>query len=133
MATALIAATAVAVVLAAMSALWPVEYERTALLVEHPLALPGGEAVQGFFTVASNIAYFGFQLMFAVCLLVRMVVADAEQSRQLWWFVGAAALSVVAMVLSVTSGARRSAVCSSSRSCRWRPGSRWSSRPTRRC
>jgi signal transduction histidine kinase len=97
-----IAATAVAGVLAAMSALWPVEYGRTALLVEHPLALPGGEALQDFFTVTSNVAYFGFQLMFAVCLLARMVRADADQSRQLWWFVGAGALSVVVMVLSIT-------------------------------
>ena len=96
-----IAATAVAIVLAAMSALWPVEYERTALLVQHPLAVPGAEAVQGFFTVASNIAYFGFQLMWALCLLIRMVRADAAQSRQLWWFVGAAALSVVVMALGV--------------------------------
>ena len=97
-----IAATAVAVVLAAMSALWPVEYERTALLVGHPLAVPGSESLQGFFTAASNIAYFGFQLMFAVCLLARMLVADAAQSRQLWWFVGAGALSVVVMALSIT-------------------------------
>ena len=97
-----IAATVVAIVLAAVSALWPVEYERTALLVGHPLAVPGGEAVQNLFTVTSNIAYFGFQLMWAVCLLARMLVADADQSRQLWWFVGAAAMSVVAMVLSIT-------------------------------
>ena len=90
--------------LATISALWPVEYERTALLVEHPLAVPGGEAAQGFFTVASNIVYFGYQLMWAVCLVVRMVGADADQSRQLWWFVGAAAMSVVAMVLSITIG-----------------------------
>ncbi len=96
-----IAATAVAVVLSAMSALWPVEYGRTALLVDHPLAVPGGEALQGFFTVTSNVAYFGLQLMFAACLVSRMVRADAAQSRQLWWFVGAGALSVVVMVLSI--------------------------------
>ena len=99
-----VAATAAAIVLATVSALWPVEYERTALLVEHPLALPGGEAAQAFFTVASSIVFLGFQLMWAVCLVVRMVAADANQSRQLWWFVGAAALSVVVMVLSVTVG-----------------------------
>ena len=94
-------ATVLAVLLAVMSALWPVEYERTGLLVDHPLDVPGAEAVQGFFTVASNVAYFGFQLLFAVCVVVRMVRADARESRQLWWFVGAAALSVVAIALSV--------------------------------
>ena len=99
-----VAATAIALVLSVMSALWPVEYERTGLLVPHPLDVPGGETVQGFFTIASNIAYFGFQLLWATCLIVRMLVADAAQSRQLWWFVGAGALSVVAMVLSITIG-----------------------------
>jgi signal transduction histidine kinase len=99
-----VAATWAAIALAAVSALWPVDYERNALLVGHPLAIPGGEAAQAFFTVASSIGYFGFQLMSAVCLVVRMVGADATQRRELWWLVGAAAASVVVMVLSITMG-----------------------------
>jgi signal transduction histidine kinase len=96
-----VAATAVAVVLSVASALWPVEYGRTGVLVDHPLGLPGTEDVQALFTVTSNVAYLGFQLLGAVCLVVRMVGADATESRQLWWFVGAAATSVAAMVLSL--------------------------------
>ncbi len=99
-----IAATVAAIMLATVSALWPVDYERNALLVGPPFALPGGDAAQAFYTVASNIGYFGFQLMSAICLIVRMVGADAAQRRELWWFVGAATASVVAMVLSITIG-----------------------------
>lgn len=97
-------ATVLAVVLSATSALWPVEYGRTGVLVPHPLAVPGAEQVQELFTVTSNVVYFAFQLMWAVCLIVRMLGADATESRQLWWFVGAAAMSVVAMVLSFVIG-----------------------------
>jgi signal transduction histidine kinase len=99
-----VVAAALAVVLSVASALWPVEYGRTGVLVAHPLAVPGAELVQGLFTVTSNLVYFAFQLMWAVCLVVRMLGADAAESRQLWWFVGAAATSVVAMVLSFAIG-----------------------------
>ncbi|GAA1477127.1 hypothetical protein GCM10009623_15730 [Nocardioides aestuarii] len=99
-----VASAAVAVPLALMSALWPVEYGRTGVLVDHPIDLPGAEAVQGFFTVASNIAYPGFQVLWVACLLVRMLGAEKPESRQLWWFVGAAAASVVAMVLGIVVG-----------------------------
>ncbi len=129
-----VAATGVAIVLAAMSALWPVEYERTALLVAHPLGRARRRGRAGLLHRREQHR------------LLRLP-ADVGRLPGRPHAGGGRRAEPAAVVVrrrggpergghgarASPSGTRRSEACSSSRSCRWRPGSRWSSPPTRRC
>ncbi|MEV6850378.1 histidine kinase [Actinoplanes sp. NPDC051411] len=91
---------AVAVVLAAVSALWPVEAARTGLSA--PFELPGAGPAAAAYRVARPIAYLLFQLIPAACVVVRLRWARGDEARQLRWFVYAVAVSAAVMVLGLT-------------------------------
>ncbi|GAA0252597.1 sensor histidine kinase [Cryptosporangium japonicum] len=87
---------AVGLVLSVVSALWPVEYARTGLVAPHPLHLPG--RADAFYQVARGVGYLLFQLVWVVCVVVRLRRARGDEARQLRVFVVAAVGSGVVMV-----------------------------------
>lgn len=88
----------VGVVLASASALWPVEYARTELVAPHPLHLPGQAGATAFYDVGRAIGYPLIQLVWVVCVVVRLRRARGDEGRQLRLFVVAAAASAAVMV-----------------------------------
>jgi signal transduction histidine kinase len=89
---------AAASVLALTSALWPVDYDRADLVVDHPLGLPGADAAQSFFDVAQPMAFTAIQVVWLACVIARFAKASADEARQLRWLVAAVGLSVVALM-----------------------------------
>jgi signal transduction histidine kinase len=97
--------TAIAAVLTLMSALWPVEYTRTALVAPHPLHLPGAGPAEAIYHAGRPVAYLLFQLTAAVSVIARFRRARGDESRQLRWFVYAVTVSAAVMVVGlVVSG-----------------------------
>jgi signal transduction histidine kinase len=89
------------VVLAAMSALWPVEYSRVALVAPHPLDLPYADVAEAVYPWASAIGYPLFQLVWAVCAVWRLVRARGDEALQLRWFVFAVAATAAVMAVGL--------------------------------
>ena len=87
----------VAAVLAGVSALWPVEYDRVGLTRPHPLDVPGAEAAETFWTYAEP-SYLVFQVLWTVAILHRMRRAQGDELRQLRWLVYAVVLGIVLLV-----------------------------------
>lgn len=88
---------AIATVLAVVSALWPVEYDRIGLVAPHPLDVPGAEAAERFWTYAQP-SYLLFQVLWTVAVVDRMRRADGDELRQLRWLVYAAVLAIALLV-----------------------------------
>lgn len=93
--------TVLGVLLAAMSALWPVEYGRVPLVASHPLDVPGLDVVAPIHQWAFAIGYPLFQLVWVVCAVVRLVRADGDEARQLRWFVYAVAATGAVMAVGL--------------------------------
>ncbi|MEV6633258.1 histidine kinase [Actinoplanes sp. NPDC051470] len=85
-------------VLATVSALWPVEYARTGLVAAHPLGLPGLPVADAFYRVARPVVYLLSQLTWVACVAVRVWRARGDEARQMRWFLYAAAVSAAVMV-----------------------------------
>jgi signal transduction histidine kinase len=97
------ATLAAAVVLAVTSASWPVDYDRSGLVVDHPFRLSGADAAQSFFDVARPVCFTGFQLLWLGCVVRRYLAAPPDEARQLRWLVSAIALSVLALVAGLVA------------------------------
>ena len=89
------------VALAAMSALWPVEYDRVPLAAPHPLHLPGATAATAIHPIAMGVGYPVFQLIWVMCAIWRLVRAEGDESRQLRWFVCAVAATGAVMAVGL--------------------------------
>lgn len=87
----------VALGLALLSALWPVDYGRAGLVTAHPLQVPGVEVARSVFAVGQPLAFTSFQVLWLVCVAVRYRRADVVDRRQLRWLLGAVAVSVVVL------------------------------------
>lgn len=85
--------------LALVSALWPVEYTYNSAAAPHPLNLGGYDAAQRLWDVVAHTAYLLFQLVWVVCVVVRLRRAEGDEARQLKWFAYAVAMGAVAMAL----------------------------------
>ena len=94
---AVVAMMAVAAVLAVVSALWPVEYDRIGLATPHPLQLPGAEAAERFWGFA-RFSYLLFQVLWTVAVVGRMRRARGDEVRQLRWLVYAVVMAIVLLV-----------------------------------
>ncbi|CAN5308250.1 hypothetical protein BH09ACT10_BH09ACT10_29830 [soil metagenome] len=92
---------AAGLVLSTISALWPVEYARTGILVAHPFDLPGGESAEAFFDVARPTCYLAFQVLWAACVIGRFRNASRDEVHQLRWFASAVAGSVVVLLVGL--------------------------------
>jgi signal transduction histidine kinase len=97
------AMTVAAAVLAATSALWPVDYDRAGLVVDHPLGVPGASSASAFFDVAQPVCFTAFQLVWLACVVTRCLTAAPGEARQLRWLVAAVALSVLVLVAGLAA------------------------------
>lgn len=95
------AMTVVAAALALTSALWPVDYGRAGLVVDHPFRLPGAEQATAFFDVAQPVCFTAFQLVWLVCVVTRWSRSSGSEARQLRWLVAAVALSATALAVGL--------------------------------
>ena len=93
--------SAAGLVLAVVSALWPVEYARIGLVVGHPLDLPGAAAADAFYGVARPVGYLLFQLTWVACVVVRVRRARGDEARQMRWFLYAVTVSAAVMLLGL--------------------------------
>lgn len=94
------------VVLAAISALWAVDYERAGIAVGPPFALPGATGVGRFFDVAQPVVFTAFQVTWLVCVIARRTRATPVEARQLRWLM--TSVGVSALVLLIGLAAERS-------------------------
>jgi signal transduction histidine kinase len=92
---------AAGLLLSLVSALWPVDYVRTGVVVPPPFDLPGAATAQSFFDVAQPACYTAFQVLWAVCVVARYRRAAAEEVRSLRLFAAAVAGSVLVLVLGL--------------------------------
>lgn len=88
----------VAVVLAVISALWPVEYDRLGLAAPHPLRVPGAEVAAGLWQYAQPSSYLAFELLWTVAIVVRMRRARDDELRQMRWLVYAVIMAVLLLI-----------------------------------
>jgi signal transduction histidine kinase len=84
-------------VLTIMSAFWGTEYQRVGLAVAPPFLLPGRSAVTALFDVARPAAYTAIQVVWAMCVAVRIVRAKGSEARQMRWFVLAVGLNLAVL------------------------------------
>ncbi|MEU6258616.1 histidine kinase [Streptomyces sp. NPDC047043] len=94
---AVVAMMAVAAVLAVVSALWPVEYDRMGLAAPHPLTVPGGEVADRVWEYAPY-SYLLFQVLWTVAIVVRIRRARGDEARQMRWLVFAVVTAIVLLV-----------------------------------
>ncbi|MFD7878212.1 sensor histidine kinase [Streptomyces sp. NPDC059766] len=94
---AVVAMMAVAAVLAVVSALWPVEYDRIGLAAPHPLDVPGGEVADRVWDYA-QYSYLLFQVLWTVAIVVRIRRARGDEARQMRWLVFAVVTAIVLLM-----------------------------------
>ena len=94
---AVVAMMTVAAVLAVVSALWPVEYDRMGLAAPHPLDMPGGEAADRVWEYA-QYSYLLFQVLWTVAIVVRIRRASGDEVRQMRWLAFAVVTAIVLLV-----------------------------------
>lgn len=90
-----------AVVLAVISALWPVEYAATGLDAQHPLDRTTPSGVQAVWDVVAHPTYALLQSTWVVALVVRWRSADGVVRTQVFWLAAAAVLSLVALLVGL--------------------------------
>jgi DNA-binding CsgD family transcriptional regulator len=95
-----VAAVIVALTLlcAALSAIWPVGYASVGVTTTHPLNATAPDVVAEIWSVVAHPTYFGFQVLWVLALVARWRSSDGHVRRQLAWLVGAAGISVTALV-----------------------------------
>jgi signal transduction histidine kinase len=84
---------AVGFALSLVSALWPVDYDRTALLAPHPLHLPGAAGAERFWG-GGRLSYVLFQVLWTAAILVRIRRARGDEVRQMRWLVYAVVVDI---------------------------------------
>ncbi len=89
------------VVCATLSALWPVEYTSAAVLTPHPLNAEAPAAAAHLWSALAHPAYVGFQVLWVVAVVARWRTSGGHVRRQLAWLVGAAAISLAALVIGL--------------------------------
>lgn len=88
---------AMALGLALVSALWPVDYGRTALVVTHPLDVPGADRAQAWWNGAQQ-SYLLFQALWTAAVVARMRRARGDEVRQMRWLVYAVVVDLAVLV-----------------------------------
>ncbi|MGI8806593.1 MAG: histidine kinase [Acidimicrobiales bacterium] len=79
--------------LSLVSALWPVDYDRTALVVPHPLDVPGADLAESLWG-AARASYPLFQIVWTAAILVRIHRARGDEVRQMRWLVYAVVVDI---------------------------------------
>ncbi|MEW9533374.1 histidine kinase [Microbispora sp. NPDC049125] len=87
-------------VMAAASALWPVEYDRTGLVAPHPFDVPGAAAAARVWEYA-QFAYLLFQALGTVAIVVRLRRADGDETRRMRWLAYAVVMDLLILAAGV--------------------------------
>ncbi len=95
------AVVAVATLCAALSALWPVEYDQAGLSARHPLNANAPHVVLTVWSAISRPAYVAFQLLWLVAVAVRWRRCGAEERSQLAVLGAATGASIGALVIGL--------------------------------
>ena len=83
--------------LAVISALWPVDYGRTALVVPHPLDVPGADRAEAWWSGVQK-SYLLFQAVWTAAIVERMRRARGDEARQMRWLVYAVVVDLALLV-----------------------------------
>lgn len=83
--------------LSLVSALWPVDYERTALVVPHPLDVPGAGGAEQFWVYARG-SFLAFQVLWTAAIVARIRRARGDEVLQMRWLVYPAVVNIVLLV-----------------------------------
>jgi DNA-binding CsgD family transcriptional regulator len=86
-----------------LSALWPVEYESTGVLTEHPLSLPGAQSAAAVWDAVAHPLYVVLQLVWVPAVVARWRASDGVVRRQLAVVLGAVALSAVGLLVGLVA------------------------------
>jgi len=89
-----LAMCAVAGFMAVMSALWPVDFDRTGLVALHPLELPGSQVAARLWSYLQP-SYLIFQVLWTAAVVVRLRRARGDEARQMRWLVYASVMAIV--------------------------------------
>jgi DNA-binding NarL/FixJ family response regulator len=95
------AVVTIAAVCAALSAVWPVEYGSVGVITRHPLNHAAPAWASSLWSALAHPAYIGFQVLWVVAVIARWRTAGGHVRRQLAWLVGAAALSLAALLIGL--------------------------------
>ncbi len=91
----------IAAVCSGLSAAWPVEYSSSGVLTPHPFGSGTPDLAERLWSALAHTSYAGFQVLWLVAVLARWRTADGRVRRQLLWLAGAAALSILALVVGL--------------------------------
>jgi signal transduction histidine kinase len=94
---------ATALLMSAMSALWPLEYAENGLTVAHPFHVDGYDAASRVWSVAGVAGYLALQVGWVACVVVRLRSAKGDEARQLRWFAYAVVVAALAMVVGLAA------------------------------
>lgn len=86
------------VALSLMSALWPVDYDRAGVVIDHPLDLAGAQVAQTVFEWALPFVFTTLQLLWVACVFGRFRRASPAEARQLRWLAASVAASAIVLV-----------------------------------
>jgi len=93
---AVFAMMAAALALSLVSALWPVDYDRTAIAAPHPLHLAGADRAQAFWD-AARVCFLLFQILWTAAIIVRVHLARGDVARQLRWLMYAVVMEIAVL------------------------------------
>lgn len=88
-----------AVLVALASALWPIEDDWSGSDLVFPFALGGVDLARDVGVPVMLGCYFGFQVLWAATVVVRLRRASPDEVRQLRWFVSAVSVSLLLLLV----------------------------------
>jgi DNA-binding CsgD family transcriptional regulator len=90
-----------AMVCAAMSALWPAEYADTGVRTPHPVTIPGASAADAVWSALAHPVYAAFQLLWVLVIVLRWRQSSGSARTQLIVMLGAVTVCTVALVVGL--------------------------------
>jgi hypothetical protein len=81
--------------------MWPVEYGSAGMVTAHPVNRVAPAAVTAVWSAVAHPAYIGFQVLWILAVIARWRTSGGHVRSQLTWLVGAAAVSVAALVIDL--------------------------------
>ena len=121
-----IGAVALAGACSLLSALWPVEYDETGVVTDHPLSLAGADTASSVWNAVGHPVYVLLQLLWVVAVAARWRQSDGVVRRQLTVMLVAVGVSVLGLLVGWSPPAAQGPASCSSPPSRSRPAGPWS-------